>query len=58
VQTLESESAASMCKVCYGFLSLVLSLIKVDTLFSCWHFFSVPRFQTLHFHVDYSIRGK
>lgn len=35
VQTLESESAASMCKVCYGFLSLVLSLIKVDTLFSC-----------------------
>lgn len=35
VQTLESESAASMCKVCSGFLTLVLSLIKVDTSFSC-----------------------
>jgi hypothetical protein len=42
-----------MCKVRSGFPSLVLSLIKVDTLFSCWHFISVPCFQTLFFDYDW-----
>lgn len=68
VQTRESESAASMCKVCPGFLSVLLSMIKRRKLYLHDIFLSIPvfKYHVLQIvikngytrHRLYSIQGK